>query len=73
MDGSSFGFDESIRALQVKLTELETEHRTLDEKIIELHAKSADMISLQRFKRMKLRLKDEISQLRGLIHPNIIA
>lgn len=73
MDGGSFGFDESIRVLQEKLTGLETDHRALDEKIIELHAKSADMISLQRFKRMKLRLRDEISQLRGLIHPDIIA
>lgn len=73
MDGTNFDFDENTRQLQVRLDQLEAEHRLLDEKVTAQQLAGADMISLQRLKREKLRLKDEISRVRGLIRPDIIA
>lgn len=73
MDGTGFDFDEGLRDLAIRLDKLERDHRTLDQRIIDLQISSADMITLQRLKREKLRMKDEISRLRGLIHPDIIA
>lgn len=73
MDGDGFSFEEQIRDLQLRLTELEKDHRALDQQISELQAHGADPLTLQRLKRNKLHLRDEISRLRGLIYPNIIA
>jgi len=73
MDGDGFSFEEQIRDLQLRLTEIEKDHRALDEHISELQARGTDMLTLQRLKRNKLHLRDEISRLRGLIYPNIIA
>lgn len=73
MDGTGFDFDEGLRDLAIKLEKLERDHRALDQKIIDLQISASDMISLQRLKREKLRMKDEISRLRGLIYPDIIA
>ena len=73
MDGTNFDFDESTRTLQLRLETLEIEHRMLDETITELQRAGTDMLALQRLKREKLRLKDEISRVRGLICPDIIA
>ncbi len=73
MDGTHFDFDETTRQLQARLDQLEAEHRQLDEQVTAQQLAGADMISLQRLKREKLRLKDEISRVRGLIRPDIIA
>ncbi len=73
MDGTHFDFDETTRQLQVRLDQLEAEHRVLDEQVTAQQLAGADMITLQRMKREKLRLKDEISRVRGLIRPDIIA
>ena len=73
MDGTHFDFDETTRQLQARLDQLEAEHRLLDEQVTAQQMAGADMITLQRLKREKLRLKDEISRLRGLIRPDIIA
>lgn len=73
MDGTHFDFDETTRQLQVRLDQLEAEHRILDEQVTAQQLAGADMITLQRMKREKLRLKDEISRVRGLIRPDIIA
>ena len=73
MDGTHFDFDETTRQLQARLDQLEAEHRLLDEQVTAQQLAGADMITLQRLKREKLRLKDEISRLRGLIRPDIIA
>ena len=70
---SDIDFDEGLRDLAIKLEKLERDHRALDQKIIDLQISASDMISLQRLKREKLRMKDEISRLRGLIYPDIIA
>ena len=57
-----------------QLHELETEHRDLDDVIERLgDDKPFDQLKLQRLKKRKLALKDEISKLRSRILPDIIA
>ncbi|MAI91157.1 DUF465 domain-containing protein [Ponticaulis sp.] len=73
MDGTGFDFDENTRTLQARLEQLEFEHRELDILVVEMQSINADMLMLQRLKRRKLQLRDEISRVRGLIRPDIIA
>ena len=57
-----------------QLHELETEHRDLDDVIERLgDDKPFDQLKLQRLKKRKLALKDEITKLRSRILPDIIA
>ena len=55
MDGTHFDFDETTRQLQARLDQLEAEHRLLDEQVTAQQMAGADMITLQRLKREKLR------------------
>ncbi len=73
MDGMDFGFDEGQRELARRLSELESEHRSLDQVVSQLHIEGADMLRIQRLKRHKLQLRDEISRIRNQLYPNIIA
>lgn len=60
--------------LRVKLQQLRDEHRDLDEAIHALHERGrADMLTLQRLKRQKLALKDQIAQIEDDLTPDIIA
>ena len=60
--------------LKAKLVELELEHRDLDDVINNLIAQSDfDQIKVGRLKKRKLSLKDQITSLRGLLIPDIIA
>ncbi|MDR6265182.1 MULTISPECIES: DUF465 domain-containing protein [Rhodobacterales] len=60
--------------LLVRLATLKQEHRDLDEAIHALHEKGkGDALTLQRLKRQKLMLKDEIIRLEDEITPDIIA
>lgn len=60
--------------MEKKLVRMRLEHRDLDESInMLLSASLCDQIQLQRMKRKKLALKDEISHLESAILPNIIA
>ncbi len=60
--------------MRVRLEVLRREHRDLDEAIRALQDKgTADALTLQRLKRQKLRLKDEISSLEIRLTPDIIA
>ena len=60
--------------LKVKLETKKREHRDLDEAIAALHeGKRPDMLTLQRLKRKKLALKDEIRRIENEIMPDIIA
>ena len=53
---------------------LKQDHRDLDAAISALALlPQPDMIQLQRFKKRKLRLRDEISMLEDLLIPDIIA
>jgi hypothetical protein len=61
-------------ALEKQLAVLRKEHRELDEKIQGLAADSPyDPIELQRLKKRKLHLKDEIARLDSALLPDIIA
>ena len=60
--------------LQKRLEQLSIEHRDLDE-VIEETAKSpaADLVRLQRLKKRKLSIKDEIRSIHQRLLPDIIA
>ena len=61
-------------ALKVKLIDLRTRHRELDEKIGKLTESGAfDQIRMQRLKKEKLQLKDEIAEIESQLLPDIIA
>ena len=58
----------------VQLHQLESEHRDLDDVIERLSVdKPFDQLKLQRLKKRKLALRDEITKLRSQILPDIIA
>ncbi len=61
-------------SIRRKLATLETEHRDLDD-VISRIAETApfDQLQVQRLKKRKLMIKDEIVKLRGRILPDIIA
>ncbi len=56
--------------LQKQLETLRDQHRELDDKI---KLNGIDEFSKQRFKKMKLQLRDEIIRLEHQIYPDIIA
>ncbi len=61
-------------SLEQQLAALRKEHRELDETIQDMAAASPyDPIELQRLKKRKLRLKDEIARLDSALLPDIIA
>lgn len=60
--------------LKIKLRALLDEHRRLDDAVDSLRDSPArGALEIQRLKRRKLALKDEIASLRNQITPNIIA
>lgn len=61
-------------ALKKKLTGLQSEHRDLDDVIARISETAPfDQIQLQRLKKRKLRLKDDMSRIESLLLPDIIA
>jgi hypothetical protein len=66
--------DESQEELKAKLAMLRTEHRDLDD-VIDRLAETAplDQIQMQRLKKRKLLLKDQIAKLENILLPDIIA
>jgi hypothetical protein len=56
-----------------RLHELRSEHRDLDTVIARLENGAADQLHLQRLKKRKLKLKDEIMWLESRLLPDIIA
>ncbi len=56
-----------------RLHELRSEHRDLDTVIARLEGSVADQLQMQRLKKRKLKLKDEIGWLEGRLVPDIIA
>ena len=66
--------DDEEEDLRAKLHELMTEHRDLDDSINALTQSNAfDQLQIQRLKRKKLLLKDEITRIRAKLIPDIIA
>ncbi len=67
---------DDIEQLSRKLEELRVEHRDLDEviaRLIERADGGMDLLQIQRFKKRKLILKDQMHQLESALLPNIIA
>ena len=66
--------DLDIEALRAKLAALKSEHRDLDEVIARLAQRAPfDQLELQRMKKRKLLLKDQISKIESDLLPDIIA
>jgi hypothetical protein len=60
--------------IRVRIEIARRDHRDLDSAIEALRAMPmVDMIQLQRFKKRKLKLRDEIAMLEDLLIPDIIA
>lgn len=64
---------EDREALLRRLHELRSEHRDLDTVIARLESGFGDQLQMQRLKKRKLKLKDEIAWLEGQLVPDIIA
>jgi hypothetical protein len=63
-----------VDGLKVKIHQLHTEHRDLDDVISRLAQSSAqDQIQLQRLKKRKLLIKDQIAMLERQLEPDIRA
>jgi hypothetical protein len=66
--------DLDVEALKAKLAALKTEHRDLDDVITRIAERIPfDQIQLQRLKKRKLLLKDQISKIESELLPDIIA
>lgn len=66
--------DDNNDAGNEKLQELRIQHRDLDDALHALIASgTTNMLQIQRLKKQKLRLKDNIEELRNSLLPDIIA
>ena len=66
--------DLDVEALRAKLAALKLEHRELDDVIARLAERApADQHELQRLKKRKLLLKDQITKIESELLPDIIA
>ncbi len=66
--------DDNLDDVRRQLAELKTEHRDLDDVISRVSDEAPfDQLRLQRLKKRKLHLKDEIARLENLLIPDIIA
>lgn len=65
---------EDIAAIEARLAELKLEHRDLDDVILRLTQNPVqDQLQLQRLKKRKLLVKDQIAQLERQLTPDIPA
>lgn len=65
---------QDLEEIKRRVADLKTEHRDLDDVIARLLEKAPfDQLQLQRLKKRKLMLKDEISRLESRLLPDIIA
>ena len=63
-----------VERLRVRLAELKSEHRDLDDVITQVTERGPyDRLQVQRLKKRKLLLKDEIARLESKLLPDIIA
>jgi len=63
-----------VQGLKTKIHQLQTEHRDLDDVINRLSQSAAqDQIQLQRLKKRKLFIKDQIAMLERQLEPDIPA
>ena len=70
----ALAMDLDVEALKAKLAALKTEHRDLDDVIAGIaERRPFDQLQLQRLKKRKLLLKDQISKIESELLPDIIA
>lgn len=63
-----------VESLKLKINQLQIEHRDLDDVILQLSQSPAqDQLQLQRLKKRKLFLKDQIAMLERQLEPDIPA
>ncbi|CAA7617247.1 Uncharacterized conserved small protein containing a coiled-coil domain [Candidatus Terasakiella magnetica] len=66
--------DDNLDEVRKRLSELRTEHRDLDDVISRVsEGLPFDQLRLQRLKKRKLALKDDITRLENMLIPDIIA
>jgi hypothetical protein len=66
--------EEETALLQARLAALKSEHRDLDEVIVRVSEGGVyDQLMMQRLKKRKLALKDQIAKLESQLLPDIIA
>ncbi len=66
--------DAEIERLRLRLAEVTSAHRDLDDVIAQITEKAPfDQIQIKRLKKRKLLLKDEIAKLQSSLLPDIIA
>jgi hypothetical protein len=66
--------DLDVEALKARLTAMRTEHRDLDDVIARIVEHGPfDQLPMQRLKKRKLLLKDQISKIESELLPDIIA
>ncbi len=59
--------------LEAHIAVLQAEHRALDAQITETHHTNGNQLLMQRLKKRKLSLRDEIIRLSAMLQPDIIA
>ena len=65
---------DDLEILKKKLGDLKTEHRDLDDVIAHIsQSRPFDQLQIQRLKKRKLYLKDQIAKLESRLLPDIIA
>jgi hypothetical protein len=70
----ALAMDLDVEALKTKLAALKIEHRDLDDVIARIaEHRPFDQLRLQRIKKRKLLLKDQISKIESELLPDIIA
>jgi hypothetical protein len=70
----ALAMDLDVEALKAKLAALKIEHRDLDDVIARIaEHRPFDQLQLQRLKKRKLLLKDQISKIESELLPDIIA
>lgn len=63
-----------VRTLELRLLELEAEHRELDHLILQISEQGArDELQIRRLKKRKLQLKDQIVQIQMQLSPDVPA
>lgn len=67
-------FPDQTEEIQRQLQALRTEHRALKQQLADVQSAAvADHLEIQRLKKRKLALKDQIARLESLLLPDIIA
>lgn len=68
-------FLSDVRTLELRILELEAEHRELDHLIEQMQQSSGvrDELQIRRLKKRKLQIKDQITQLQMQLSPDVPA